>query len=296
MINQMYMTFLQVAQSGSFSKAAQQLFISPVSVMKQINNLEAQLEVPLFKRTTQGVTLTAAGRSLFDSVTKINVTANAAIESARSAGQQEKEIIKVGASIMRPGAPLVEIWRKYSDALQDYKLQVVPISDNDITLKSPSTEIGTQIDCVAGPSDSLQWQENYSVLLLGMDKFRLAIPRTHPLADKERLTFADLDGETIVFPPRDQASIIEKICHDIEINHPKITIINTTRFYNTDVFNEYASSNSLLLTRDIWQNLHPLMKTIPVDWDYESPYGLIYAKEPSDKMKRFVSIISQELN
>lgn len=295
MITQMYMTFLKVAQSGSFSKAAQQLFISPVSVMKQVNNLEAQMEVPLFKRSTQGVTLTAAGVSLFDSVTKISSLANEAIEQARSAARLDKEVIKVGASIMRPGTPLVEIWRQYSQALQDFKLQVVPISDADITLKSPSTEIGTQIDCVAGPSDATQWQQNYSVLQLGMDQFRLAVPRTHPLADKEELLMSDLEGQTLIFPPRDQSSVIDKTCNDLQTHYPKIRIINTERFYNTDTFNEYANSNDLLLTRDIWKNLHPLMKTVPVHWNYESPYGLIYAKEPSDKMKRFVAVISQEL-
>lgn len=296
MINQMYLTFLQVAQSGSFSKAAQRLFISPVSVMKQINNLEAQLEVPLFKRSTQGVILTDAGRSLFDSVTKINTTANTAIEKARETGQKSKQIISVGASIMRPGTPMVEIWRKYSHTLKDFKLQVIPINDDDITLQTPSAKIGAEIDCVSGPTDSMQWQQNYSVLVLGMDQFRLAVPRTHRLAKKDKLNFDDLNGETIVCPPRDQASIIDKICQDIEKNHPQIKIINTTRFFNTDVFNEYANSDDLLLTRDIWSNLQPLMKTVPVKWTYESPYGLIYAKNPSAKMQQFVKIISQNVH
>ena len=180
--------------------------------------------------------------------------------------------------------------------LKDFKLQVIPINDDDITLQTPSAKIGAEIDCVSGPTDSMQWQQNYSVLVLGMDQFRLAVPRTHRLAKKDKLNFDDLNGETIVCPPRDQASIIDKICQDIEKNHPQIKIINTTRFFNTDVFNEYANSDDLLLTRDIWSNLQPLMKTVPVKWTYESPYGLIYAKNPSAKMQQFVKIISQNVH
>ncbi len=56
-------TFLTVARCGSFSAAAEQLYLSKVSVMNQMNALEAELGVPLFTRTRRGAALTEAGRS-----------------------------------------------------------------------------------------------------------------------------------------------------------------------------------------------------------------------------------------
>lgn len=51
-------TFLCVAESGSFNKAAEKLFISPPAVIKQINLLEENLGLQLFLRTHRGIQLT----------------------------------------------------------------------------------------------------------------------------------------------------------------------------------------------------------------------------------------------
>jgi len=32
---------------------------------------------------------------------------------------------------------------------------------------------------------------------------------------------------------------------------------------------------------DAWDNIHPSLITIPVDWAYKMPYGLLYKKNPS---------------
>lgn len=67
----MYLTFLKVADSGSFSKASKILFISPVSVMKQMNTLENQLGIRLLNRNPRGINLTPAGERLYTGVSKI---------------------------------------------------------------------------------------------------------------------------------------------------------------------------------------------------------------------------------
>ena len=51
-------TFIKVAESGSFSKAAQALFITPTAVIKQMNLLESRLGLTLFHRSHQGLSLT----------------------------------------------------------------------------------------------------------------------------------------------------------------------------------------------------------------------------------------------
>lgn len=53
-------TFLRVADAGSFSKAAEEMYITPTAVIKQINLLEGSLGVMLFIRTHRGLHLTEA--------------------------------------------------------------------------------------------------------------------------------------------------------------------------------------------------------------------------------------------
>lgn len=59
--NRLIDAFAACARSGSFTQAAQQLFISPTALIKQINQLEDGLGVKLFLRTPKGLVLTEAG-------------------------------------------------------------------------------------------------------------------------------------------------------------------------------------------------------------------------------------------
>lgn len=65
MYNPQLETFLRVAEAGSFHRAAEQMYITPTAVIKQINLLEDSLEVRLFERTHRGLALTAAGPVAF---------------------------------------------------------------------------------------------------------------------------------------------------------------------------------------------------------------------------------------
>ena len=64
MYNPQLDTFIRVAEAGSFSKAAQESFITPTAVIKQMNLLESRLGLTLFHRSHQGLSPTRAGRSL----------------------------------------------------------------------------------------------------------------------------------------------------------------------------------------------------------------------------------------
>ena len=60
----LYRVFRQVAQSGSFSAAAQQLYISQPAVSQAMSQLEQSLGHPLLIRGRRGVTLTPEGKLL----------------------------------------------------------------------------------------------------------------------------------------------------------------------------------------------------------------------------------------
>jgi DNA-binding transcriptional LysR family regulator len=59
-------TFVAIAQEGSLTRAAERVFTSAPAVSAQLKALEDELGVKLFERTSRGMTLTAAGRSLLD--------------------------------------------------------------------------------------------------------------------------------------------------------------------------------------------------------------------------------------
>jgi DNA-binding transcriptional LysR family regulator len=77
--------FLAAADRGSFSAAAESLFMAQPSVSEQIRRLEAELGVPLFVRVGRGLELTEAGR-LF------RPHAERTVEAAREAAESVQEV------------------------------------------------------------------------------------------------------------------------------------------------------------------------------------------------------------
>ena len=73
--------FVQAVEAGSFSRAAQQLGLSPSSVGKAVARLEQRLDVRLFHRTTRSLSLTDEGLAFHDSC----VRALGELEQAESA-------------------------------------------------------------------------------------------------------------------------------------------------------------------------------------------------------------------
>ena len=65
MYNPQLEAFLRVADAGSFNKAAEERFITPAAVIKQINSLAESLSVGLFDRSYRGLRFTKAGRSMY---------------------------------------------------------------------------------------------------------------------------------------------------------------------------------------------------------------------------------------
>ena len=61
--------------------------------------------------------------------------------------------------------------------------------------------------------------------------------------------------------------------------------------FNVNVFNKCENSEDVLMTIDNWRQVHPLLKIIPVDWDYTIPFGLLHSPKPSATVKRFLRAV-----
>jgi len=64
----LYNIFCEVAKQQSFSRAAKRLYMTQPAISQAIMNLEKELDIRLFTRTSKGVTLTNEGELLFEHV------------------------------------------------------------------------------------------------------------------------------------------------------------------------------------------------------------------------------------
>ena len=73
-------TFLRVAELGSFSAAARQLGTTPSAVSRQVSRLEKQLGIQLIQRTTRQLRLTRAGEAAFARCSELAAAAQAVLQ------------------------------------------------------------------------------------------------------------------------------------------------------------------------------------------------------------------------
>ena len=80
--------FEAAARLGSFSKAADAIFVTHGAVSRAVRQLEDDLGQPLFRRTTRSVTLTATGETYAHEVRSILNRLSRATERARAQGEE----------------------------------------------------------------------------------------------------------------------------------------------------------------------------------------------------------------
>lgn len=288
MYNPQLETFIRVADAGSFNRAAEKSFITPTAVIKQINSLESALEVKLFDRSHRGLTLTKAGRSLYQDAKYVIQYCRDSVTRAKNAMQEDLNVIRIGSSPMTPAQLLMGLWSKIQALYPDIKFQIVPFENTPENAREILANLGKNIDVVGGIfDDTMLHLRGCAGLELTRGPFGCAVSVHHRLAAKDKLKITDLYGENLMLMHRGWSHYVDRLRDELWSNHPQINIVDFD-FYSMDVFNRCENSNDVLLAIPGWANVHPLLKVIPVEWDHNIPYGILHSPEPSPTVQRFL--------
>lgn len=291
MYNPLLNTFVAVADCGSFTKASETLFISPTAVMKQMNALEKHLELKLIERTPSGIYLTQAGAVIYKEAKFMMEYSQKAISRAKAALYDYETTFCVGTSTLNPAKPFMDLWYLVNQDFPAYKLHLVPFADNHDGILSEIEKLGEKFDFLIGVCDSKKWLSRCNFLPLGRYAKMVAVSREHPLASKTCINIEDLYGETLMMVRKGDSETNDHIRRNLEENHPEIHIEDTPQFYDLSVFNRCAKTGNVLLTIECWRDVHPGLVSIPVNWDYSIPYGLLYSLDAPKDVLQFVEAV-----
>ena len=296
MYNSQIKTFILVADRGSLSKAAEDLFVTPASIMKQMNALEDRLNLKLLKRTNQGIELTDAGRYIYDSAKKIISESENAVQKARAIEQQSTKTIRIGSSFLNPGKVLLDLWNKVAPSSTEYRFKIIPYDDYHDQILSVVQSLGSKIDFMVGSFSSKQMLNISDFYKLGYYRLCVAVPKNHRFASKTKLSLKDMHGEHLITVKGGDAIQLDEFLKKLKMTHPQIIFDETHYFYDIETFNTCEVTGSLLLTLDTWADIHPSLITLPVEWDFSVPYGLLFSRKLSDEAASFLNDIKSLLS
>ena len=126
-----YRIFNVVAETHSFSKAAETLFITQSAVSQAIKQLETEIDTILFERTSRGAELTQAGNILYkytSSAIELLETGLIRIEALKSLDEGE---LKIGASDTISSHFLLPHLEMFHKLYPNIKIQIINRVSNE---------------------------------------------------------------------------------------------------------------------------------------------------------------------
>ena len=169
MYNPLLTAFVCAADCGSFTKAAEKLYLSPTAVMKQINTWNPILQLQLISRTNQGIRL-HTGRRIHLCRRKVfcfDYSARA-VRRARQRMSDYEKTFCVGTSILNPCKPFVDLWRPSFRPFSGISASTLcRLRTNTPPILQEISALGEKFDFLVGVCDSAKWLLHCHFLQLG---------------------------------------------------------------------------------------------------------------------------------
>ena len=283
-------TFIVLVETGSFSKAAEKLYMTHTAVIKQVNLLESEVNVKLISRTNRGISLTPAGKAFYNDCVDITNAFDMAVDRARHMGD-ELSVIRVGCSGLYPSQKYLVLWEALRSRRPDMHLEFIEFED-DI---GSTARLGKNYDCLIGSLDPEALPDKCRFLQLGFSRLMFAVSRKSPLAKRDVLGMSDLEGERLNLISSRLNSIFDKIRAEIIEKYPGIEIVDSSPNIDLHTFNKCAKGDYIMLVPDTW-NIHPSIRLIPSRENYLYPFGIIYSMNPPENLEDFLQVADSIMN
>ncbi len=192
--------FVAVAETLSFSRAAQRLHLTQPALSRQVRDLEDELGCELFLRTRGKIALTAAGQTLLDHARELLAAASRAAGATLSASKRAKGRIRIGHYGMlwvEHFQPALKRFCQRHPSAQLEPVEATPAALQDALRRGElelallgAVDVGNRIE--------------FATRRLAVFPAWLAVGAHHPLAKRRRLALKDLkDAEWIAWAEAD---------------------------------------------------------------------------------------------
>jgi DNA-binding transcriptional LysR family regulator len=194
--------FVALADAGSFTHAAERMFIAQPTLSQQIRRLEEIVGAPLLQRRREGLRLTAAGAVLLDASRNVLSLVDHEVSRTRQAAGLGRPRLRMvvpprlpdglavgAASALRSVAAAADVEVVWVEASLDADFSVICQRQADAGLGW----LTTKPEALPAPLDAM---------VLGDFEPEVWVPAPHPAARRGRISIEELAGMEVVHGPR----------------------------------------------------------------------------------------------
>lgn len=185
--------FSAVADTCHFGQAAEQLHVAQPALSYTIRQLEGELDVTLFNRTTRQVALTAAGEFFRGETERILADVDAAVDGVRRIGAGRSGLVRLGLTGTAGFSHLPRIARVVRRELPGVALEIradllTPVQCDG--LRTSALDLGVLRPPAVG--------EDIELRTIDVEPLVLVVPVDHRLAVEPVVAMSDLRSEPFV--------------------------------------------------------------------------------------------------
>lgn len=184
--------FVDLAETGNFTKVASENYVTQAAVTLQIRKLESELGVSLFHRTTRSVTLVEAGQKLLPYARLMLQQAEEAKMAVRDTREEVSGFVRVAAVHSIGLYELPPYIKKFLKKYPGVNLRIEYRTSEEIYRLLHDGDI--DLGLVAYPTD-LPRVENIPFM---KDSLAVFCPKEHPFANKKSVAIEELQGQPFV--------------------------------------------------------------------------------------------------
>ncbi len=187
--------FIAVADSGSFSLAAEQLFLTQPAISKRVSALEKELETRLFDRIGRGISLTEAGRALLPRARNILLQLEDSVRALSNLSSEVRGKLRFGTSHHIGLHRLPPVLKEFVHLYPDVRLDIRFMDSEEACLAVEQGELELAIVTLPpSPASVLKLEKIWD------DPLAIVVARDHPLAKKRQPTLKDLASHPVILP------------------------------------------------------------------------------------------------
>ena len=195
---------LEVADLKSVSQAAQRLYISQSALSQQLRRLEEELDYPLFTRSAHGLQLTPEGKRFCEEAAPVAEQWRELCKSVKKDQSSEKVRLRIGIGSRVYSNGLFNHVIGFFESHPMLEVTMVTEAGRDVLDAMRKGELDLALDRLPPEEDSSENSQIYACPLI-RERQCVLVGRNDPRAERERITFRDLQGCTIISGLEDSA-------------------------------------------------------------------------------------------
>jgi len=189
--------FIEVSNFNSFSRAADNLFITQPSISKMIKRLETELGIELFERSRKQLTLTDAGKIILEQAKLIDKAFKNLETELDNLTGLKKGHIRIGLPPIFNAHTFLEIVGEYHEKYPGITFQLV--EDGSKKIEEDVGNNSLDVGVIVLPTKN----EIFDHFSFMEEDLKLILHPSHPLAEKEEVNLADLANESFILFNKD---------------------------------------------------------------------------------------------